>query len=189
MCAMGMGVGRRAASPTAAGTCDPASIITFSETRTDGVCPDSYTLTRTWTATDSCGISASQAQTITVQDTTSPAIACNGPDAIAPPDAPISFTATPTDNCDSEVLVEITAFDCFFFNPSGRRVDKTESCVVQVDGHTITVLDSGGVGDFITWTVRATDSCGNVAETECVVEVVNPGRAGGKGRGRGGREP
>ncbi|MHC4443704.1 MAG: 6-bladed beta-propeller [Planctomycetota bacterium] len=109
-------------------------------------------------------------------DTTPPVIACNAPPTIKPNDVPISFTATATDLCDDDLSVEITEFDCFKFTKKGKRIDKTESCVVDVDGDTITILDSGGVGDFIVWTVRAVDSSGNVTEQECMVEVVNPGK-------------
>jgi hypothetical protein len=35
-------------------------------------------------------------------------------------------------------------------------------------------VDSGGVNDNITWTVRANDNCGNVAESTCSVLVVKP---------------
>jgi hypothetical protein len=118
-------------------------------------------------------------QTITVVDTTPPDIACNAPATIVPPDAPISFTATADDSCCFE-SVEIVAYDCFFLNGAGKRVDKTESCVVEVNGDTITILDSGGVGDHITWTIVATDCCGNVSTKECEIEVVNPGKGKGK---------
>ena len=42
------------------------------EVRTDGSCEDTYTLTRTWRATDCAGNVHEQSQTIEVQDTTSP---------------------------------------------------------------------------------------------------------------------
>ncbi len=43
-----------------------------------------------------------------------------------------------------------------------------------MDGDTITILNSGGVGDRIEWTVQATDACGNVEEVTCGVDVDNP---------------
>ena len=55
-----------------------------------------------------------------------------------------------------------------------ERIDKTESCVVEVNGDTVTIGDSGGVHDNITWTLRANDNCGNVAEFTCLVNVVKP---------------
>jgi len=54
----------------------------------------------------------------------------------------------------------------------GKRIDKTESCQVQVDGDTITILDSGGVEDHIEWTIRTTDVNGNVVVVTCGVDVV-----------------
>jgi gliding motility-associated-like protein len=50
------------------------SNVTFLETRVDGTCISNYTLTRLWTATDSCGNFATATQTITVSDTNAPTI-------------------------------------------------------------------------------------------------------------------
>ena len=59
--------------PTATDNCDGDVDIAYDgETRIDGVCADTYTLERTWTATDNCGNSTSVTQTIEVQDTTDP---------------------------------------------------------------------------------------------------------------------
>ena len=106
---------------------------------------------------------------------------CNAAPTIVPPDAPISFTATATDICGN-VTPEINGYDCHFVNPAGKVVDKTESCVVTFSGDTITISDSGGVGDLITWTIETIDASGNPAEIECEVEVVNPGKGKGKGK-------
>ena len=92
-----------------------------------------------------------------------------------PPDAPISFKATATDNCDVS-LVEITQYDCYKYTKKGKRIDKTESCVVEVADDTITILNSGGVDNHITWTITATDGSGNTTETDCEILVVNPGK-------------
>jgi hypothetical protein len=35
------------------------------------------------------------------------------------------------------------------------------------------ILDSGGVGDLITWTVESVDDCGNNAARLCSLKVVN----------------
>jgi hypothetical protein len=74
--------------------------------------------------------------------------------------------------------VVISAYDCFDFTKKGNRIDKTASCVVSVVGDTVTILDSGGVGDHITWIAVATDDSGNVSSTLCEVVVANPGRGG-----------
>ena len=133
-------------------------------------------ITRTYQATDSCGNSSPCTQTITVLDDVPPMIECNAPDTIVPPDAPISFTATAMDSCVGEITVAITDFDCFKFTKRGKKIDKKESCEVEIDGAKITIRDSGGVGDHITWTVKATDAFGNETTETCEVEVVNPGK-------------
>lgn len=156
--------------------CDTDPDTSFSDNVVPGACPDESVITRTWTATDASLNSDDCEQTITVVDTTPPNIECNVPGTITPPDAPISFTATATDNCDAEPSVELTEFRCFKFTKKGKLIDKGESCVVELDGATVTIVDSGGVGDNIRWTVQATDGCGNVAESECGVEVINPGK-------------
>ncbi|MEA1901565.1 MAG: C1 family peptidase, partial [Thermodesulfobacteriota bacterium] len=138
-------------SATASDGCDPAApVITWSDDVVQGSCPAEKTITRTWTATDACGNSSICEQTINVVDTTAPVIACNAPATITPADAPISFTTMATDNCDNEPSVEITEFDCFKYTKKGKRIDKTMSCVVEVNGDTITIVDSGGVNVNIT---------------------------------------
>ncbi len=132
------------------------------------------TTTVTLTVVDPYGESDTCQGTVTVVDDTPPAIVCNAPDTIIPPDAPISFTATATDNCDASAVV--TSYDCWTINGSGRRVDKTESCVVSFAGDTLTVDDSGGVGDHIEWTVEATDGSGNTTTATCEIEVIRPPR-------------
>ena len=164
------------ANVTATDNCDPSPTLNYTESRTDGSCPSNYTLTRTWKATDGCGNETTATQIITVEDTTPPVISCNAPISITPPEAPISFTATATDNCDADPVVEITGYDCFFLTKKGKRIDKTYSCVVEVVDDQITILNSGGVGDQITWTVESTDNCGNSSVSECQVEVVNPAK-------------
>ncbi|MGD8852995.1 MAG: hypothetical protein PVI28_11405, partial [Gammaproteobacteria bacterium] len=165
-------------SPEVSDNCDPnPQLVSYTENRQDDAsCPSAYTLTRTWTAQDNFGNTASGSRQVSVVDIVAPAIECNAPDAIIPPQAPVSFIATATDNCDEAPSLGITEYDCFKFTKKGKPVDKKESCVVNITGNTISILDSGGVGDHISWVVRATDNCGNVAEDTCEVEVRNPGK-------------
>ena len=160
---------------TATDACDPDPVITFSDMVAPGTCPQELTIARTWTATDAHDNTSSCVQTVQVVDTTPPVIDSNAPATITPPDAPISFTATATDNCDSDLSVEITGYDCYFFTKKGKRIDKTESCVVEISRDNITILDSGGVDDQIEWTISAEDNCGNAAGATHTVSVVNPG--------------
>jgi hypothetical protein len=166
--------------PTATGTgsgsdvCDPDPSVGFSDAIAPGACPQEFTITRTWTATDECGLTDSCNQIVEVVDTTDPVISCNAPATISPNDAPASFTATAVDNCDDSPDVEVVAYDCFHINGAGKIKSKLESCVVDFSGSTITILDSGGVGDTIQWTVTTGDDCGNGAVATCEVQVVMP---------------
>lgn len=123
-------------------------------------------------ATDSCDAK------VTVVDQEAPTVLCNAPPTIIPPDAPISFVASAADNCLAETgaATVVTGFDCFTFTKKGKRIDKTESCEVSFSDDTVTILDTGGVGDHITWTVTATDGSGNQTNAVCEVLVVNPGK-------------
>ncbi|MFT7352312.1 MAG: gliding motility-associated-like protein, partial [Flavobacterium sp.] len=58
---------------TAIDTCGTAT-VTFTESSVAGNCAGSYTLTRTWIATDLCGLTTTHSQTVTVQDTTAPTL-------------------------------------------------------------------------------------------------------------------
>ncbi|UCC79452.1 MAG: hypothetical protein JSW64_14480, partial [Candidatus Zixiibacteriota bacterium] len=120
-----------AGTATATDNCDPDPSITYVDTTTNDRCP--FVFERTWTATDSCGNFSSCVQTITIQDTTAPAITC-------PPDTTFDCvmgdagTATAIDNCDPDPVISY--------------VDTTvnERCPFTFER---------------TWS--ATDSCGNVS--------------------------
>jgi hypothetical protein len=60
---------------TATDACGSAFTLTSADVTTNGSCAGSYSITRTWTATDSCGNSSTASQTINVQDKTAPVIA------------------------------------------------------------------------------------------------------------------
>ena len=59
---------------TSTDNCDDASSVSMTEEITNQTCAGAYTLTRTWTATDCAGNATDHVQTITVIDTTAPAI-------------------------------------------------------------------------------------------------------------------
>ena len=156
--------------------------------------PDQSVLTEgttlvTGAALDHAGNTAQTTATVLI-DRTDPVLSCNAND-IVPPDAPISFTASSDDDGLSGVTTVVTGFSCWTINGSGRRIDKGESCVVDFSGDTLKILDSGGVGDNIDWTVTATDEAGNTSTEMCSITVNNPGggqgQGGGQGRGRGNR--
>ncbi|MGH8247263.1 MAG: hypothetical protein ACREUU_12635, partial [Gammaproteobacteria bacterium] len=83
------------ATPTATDACGGTATLTFADVTTPGSCPQEYSVTRTWTATDPCGNSSTASQTITVEDNTAPVISTlPGPSTIECPATP-DF-ATPT---------------------------------------------------------------------------------------------
>jgi hypothetical protein len=141
-------------SLTASDNCDEDVTVSYDgEVRNDGACPDSYTLTRTWTATDDCGNSIQHQQVVTVQDTTPPQITC--PDDITiesgePTDPSNTGQATATDNCDPSPTVD----------------------------HDDTTIEAG-----ITRTWTATDACGNSSQCVQTITIVTPPppRPGGGG--------
>jgi hypothetical protein len=129
------------------------------------------------TVEDDEGLTDTCEATVTVENLLPTVVSCNAPATIIPPDAPIPFTATATNSCGGSATVEITGYDCYKYNRKGRRIDKTDSCEVAIDGATVTILDSGGVGDNIEWYVTV-----GADTTTCHVEVVNPGRGRGHSR-------
>src|SRR4029079_695212 len=136
--------------PTATDTCDPSVSITFSDVSTPGSCPNTYSTTRTWTATDDCGNTATCSGTIVVQDITPPTITCaTQTTPIACPATPVFTPPTATDACD--LTVTITFSD----------VSTPGTC-------------TGTYSTTRTWT--ATDDCGNTATCSgtIVVQDITP---------------
>ena len=117
------------------------------EVRRDGNCPDSYTLTRTWTATDNCGNKDVQTQQVNGTDDIPPLLTGVPADITVDcnnlPDVPqIGTTITASDNCGANV--EIT------FVESRSDVSCTNNFV-------------------LTRTWVATDNCGNeTAQTQSI---------------------
>jgi large repetitive protein len=134
-------------TPTAIDNCDPAVNITLDgDTRTDGACPDTYIVTRRWTATDYCGNSAVASQKITVRDLTKPQFTFVPADVTVNCEAvPAMGTPTATDNCDAAVTI-------------------------LFDGETRT---DGACPDTYTLTRRwtASDNCGNSTSAVQVIAV------------------
>ena len=61
---------------SAVDACDMSVTISYSDLTEPGVCAAEYTIYRTWTATDDCGNSSTCVQTISVEDTSPPALIC-----------------------------------------------------------------------------------------------------------------
>ncbi len=130
---------------TATDNCDPTPSITFSDINVPSG-PQTYTINRTWEATDDCGNSSTCLQLIVVHDETPPVITC-------PPNVTIQCTAstlppntgsaTATDNCDPAPLITFTDVSVGGICPQERTITRT-------------------------WV--ATDACGNTSS--CIQTIV-----------------
>lgn len=140
-------------APTAADNCDVTAAIAYlGESRTDGLCPSNYTLTRTWSASDDCGNFRTAQQVITVQDVTIPVftfipkdtlVNC---DAVPAPGMPLSI-----DNCTQ--------------NPAITLISQTTS------------QGSSSINYFMYRVWAATDACGNSStalQTLTVQDTISP---------------
>jgi len=124
--------------------CDDDITLELTETTTPGSCPEEYALIRTWSATDDCGNTTTQSQTIFVFDITAPILANVPADINADCNTipPVPADVTATDNCDTDVLVELN--EVIVDNPCGQTITRT-------------------------WT--ATDNCGNQTTDSQVISV------------------
>ena len=133
------------AQATATDACGSTFTLTFNDVTTNGQCAGSYSVTRTWTATDACGNASTASQTINVQDITAPVIAAlPAPSTINCPATPQFATATATDACGS-------AFTLTFAD-----VTTNGNCA---NSYSVTR----------TWT--ATDACGNTSTASQTINV------------------
>jgi hypothetical protein len=112
--------------------------------------------------------------TISVVDTTAPTVDCNAPATITPRRTPYVFTAAASDACDGALEAPVVLdYECFAFNKAGKQVARR--CDVGVSGATLTLYDSGGIGDHVRWRVASADAHANGTVVTCETEVVRPG--------------
>ena len=128
---------------SASDNCDPAPVISQSDSTADGSCDQEMILTRTWTATDACGNASTCDQTITTTDSNAPSITCPADVSLETGNSTSptnTGTATAADACDSSPTVT----------------------------HSDTLT-----GTDITRTWTATDSCGNSANCPQNIEITD----------------
>ncbi|WP_189318528.1 gliding motility-associated C-terminal domain-containing protein [Flavobacterium sp. LM5] len=137
---------------TATDNCGIATVA-YTETTTAGACSGSYTLIRTWIAKDTCGLTTTHVQTITVQDTMAPVIT----------------------SCASNQTI-VSDADCKALVP-----DFTKSIVVADNctaSNSLIITQSPTVGSLAlsgstTITLTIEDSCGNKTTCEANLLVTN----------------
>lgn len=176
---------------TAVDNCDPAPVITFTDTFVPGSCGYTGTLTRTWKATDACGNVATCPQLITVVDTTPPTFTSVPADVTVNADAgsctavlnpPLAMAAA-VDNCDpnptvtgvrsdsqpltapypvGQTTITWTAKDCH-----NNAVTATTTVVVQPRNTVQVTVQLDGVTADVTRCVRfVLDSCGAYVDVD-----------------------
>ncbi|MFV8367926.1 SprB repeat-containing protein, partial [Flavobacterium sp. XS1P27] len=109
------------ATPTATDNVDTDVTLTYDDVETLGQCAGSYSITRTWTATDDCGNKSTKSQKINVQDITAPTFTApanitisSDENCAANTDPSSSGTVTNiNDNCDSNPTVRYVDIDCY----------------------------------------------------------------------------
>ncbi len=136
------------ANPSVSDNCDANIQLDFLETRTDGNCPDSYTLQRSWSATDACGNLIAETQTITVVDDEAPTLSEQPADiTVACGQIPAAPGITAADNCDVDVDLLFDELQsngsCPYNTAIIRSWTATDNCGNQaVHTQTITVEDT-----------------------------------------------
>ena len=102
-------------SATANDNCSGATIEVAVDT-TFGDCPNTWTITRTFTATDNCDNSVDSVQTITVEDTSAPMLTIPADYTIECSDEVTYEDASAVDNCDDAPMISMetdtVAGDC-----------------------------------------------------------------------------
>ncbi len=172
--------------PTLSDDCDNNLTVVPSDVTTPGDCPQEYTITRTWTATDDAGNMDTCTQTIEVVDTTDPVVTQPADITIEcdqPTDPSNTGTGTATDNCDTEPTVtyadEVIPGECPQEMTINRTWTATDACentsselqVIEVVDTTNPVITcpenitiecinpSGFPSDFVAFDATATDNC------------------------------
>ncbi|MEW5675442.1 gliding motility-associated C-terminal domain-containing protein [Flavobacterium enshiense] len=135
------------AQATASDNCSAPVTLSFNDVTTPGQCAGSYSVTRTWTATDACGMTSTASQTITVQDVSAPVIdPLPAASTINCPAVPEFAQATASDNCGSAFTLTFndvtTPGQCAGSYSVTRTWTATDACgMTSTASQTITVQD------------------------------------------------
>ncbi len=140
---------------TVTDNCDISPLVTVADVTTPGSSgkPNDFTITRTWTATDLCGNSATASQLITVKDDTAPQIISCANARAAVADA----------SCEAEVPVFTSdirvSHNCQTTTPASVTQSPVAGTKLGVGVHTITltVTDADGNTSQCTTTFTVTD--------------------------------
>lgn len=131
--------------------CGVTVTITMQSSTIPGICPQSYTLTRTWTAADICGNTSTAKQTLHVVDTQAPQFI----------DPPIDVTIA-----------------CHVIPGPAPNLTILDNCAVQIEKTFTETMSGGGDCDltYITRTWFTEDQCGN---SNTYIQTITRGDTGG----------
>ncbi|HUW35039.1 MAG TPA: hypothetical protein VM223_25795, partial [Planctomycetota bacterium] len=171
--------------PIADDACGPVT-VTYHDEETPGPgC--TKVIERTWTATDASENSSSCVQTITVVDTTPPAIqsAWAQPHVIWPPNhkmIAVAVGAVVSDPCDPQATFRIVSVVSSEPNDGLGKGDTSPDW--EITGETTVNLRAerygSGTGRTYTITLEARDACSNASTTQAIV-IVPHDQSGGTG--------
>ncbi len=130
---------------TATDTCDPNPSVTFSDSAGAVNCTGLAAINRTWTATDASGNSASCMQSITFTNTTAPTVT-------VPTGSNLGCNPTNPPTCASVKALVTATPACGTATITVTSADTTNGCTITR-----------------TFTVTATDGCGNTSAPQTVV--------------------
>lgn len=183
-------------SPTFSDTCDAHLNVTFRDSSTTGCSAGTGAFTRTWTATDDCGNSATCSQTITVRDITAPSITCPANKELQCGDSTNPSNtgeATATDSCSTVIITHTDtpiAANCTGRAGISRVWTATDSCsnsasctqtITFVDNTpptvtcptAVTVQCASDVPEADTSSVTTSDNCGGTVTVRHVGDVIS----------------
>lgn len=130
--------------PVVVDNCAGDPVITFSDSIIGGPCTNSFTILRTFIASNACQLLDTCVQTIFVTDTTPPTIICPADTTIDCPMDPVFGSVTATDACDTLVILT-------FVSDTTDGLCASEFSITR------------------TWT--ATDNCGNSSSCSATITV------------------
>ncbi|PKN56524.1 MAG: hypothetical protein CVU56_15780 [Deltaproteobacteria bacterium HGW-Deltaproteobacteria-14] len=110
--------------------------------------------------------------TVVIEDRTLPTIDCGDLTAVelAGGLLPVTHRVAATDAC-SAAAAEIVGWRCLVPDGSGNPYDVSSTCAVAMAGDEMTILELGDSATVLEWTVQATDTAGNQAQTVCAAQI------------------
>ncbi|HRI60599.1 MAG TPA: SprB repeat-containing protein, partial [Saprospiraceae bacterium] len=141
---------------TATDNCSATSAVTFTEVSTQGANPANcnfytYTITRTWSATDVCGNVGNGIQVITVQDISAPSVTC------------------------TSITVSLNIFGNITITGASVNANATDNCAatanltVLANPVTFTCAQAGTTQPYV---VQVSDPCGNIGVCTSQVTIL-----------------